>query len=420
MRISLISLFILIGTVLLGQSDNPFLNRAYWKENPSIEQVAEEIEKGNDPSEFNEYKFDAVTWAIIQRVSHQTIWFLLDQEGNGVNKRSHDGRTPIFWAAYRGDVQFMKELIEKGAKTDLIDDHGYSLVNFAATTGQLNLDLYDLCIENGAKLETEKNRDGATPLLLLIPHLKDPKKIKYFEEKGLSLNQLDKFGNNAFVYAAKTGNKKLMEYLIKYGIDPKINNSAAVIFACKGTRGTTNSVETYQYLKSLGLSMTETDSKGKTALHYLSSNCEDIDVFNFFIKHGVQLSEKDKKGNMPFLNAVSRNSREIVQFLAENTKNINGKNNKSENALHLAVKRNNLDILEILLSQNIDINAKNENGLTPLHLAAMTAKDDSIIKKLVEAGADKQLLTPFEETAFDLANENELLTQERISLDFLK
>lgn len=419
-RIGLLSLFILIGSTLIGQSENPFLNRAYWTENPSIKQITTDIEKGNDPSAFNAHKFNAVTWAIIEGTSNETVWFLLQQKGNDVNKRAHDGRTPIFWAAYKNNVTFMQELISKGAKTDLIDDHGFSLINFAASTGQLNTDLYDLCFENGAKVETEKNNDGATPLLLLIPHLQTSEMIDYFVEKGLSLAQTDAQGNNAFVYAAKTGNQEIMNHLIEQGLDPKANNSAAVIFASKGTRRNVNSVKTYEYLKSLGLSLTTTDAEGRTALHYLSNRCEDLSVLTFFVKQGIELIARDKKGNTPFLNAVSNNSIEVIRSLSEKMNDLNIKNERGENALHLAVKRNDLEVLTFVLDMELDINSKTTDGLTPLHLAAMTAKDDKLMKMLVDAGADRRIKTPFEETAFELANENEILMKEGISLNFLK
>ena len=116
----LVSLFLVLFS--FGQSENIFLERSYWKENPTIEEVKSKIKKGNNPSEFNQHKFDAVTWAIIERVTNSTVWFLLEQDGNSVNKRSHDGRTPIFWAAYRGNVELMTQLIDKGAKSVQAND----------------------------------------------------------------------------------------------------------------------------------------------------------------------------------------------------------------------------------------------------------------------------------------------------------
>ena len=58
------------------------------------------------------------------------------------------------------------------------------------------------------------------------------------------------------------------------------------------------------------------------------------------------------------------------------------------------------------------------DGLTPLHLAAMKAKDVKLLQLLISKGADKKILTDFNESAFDLAKENELLSKSDIT--FLK
>jgi hypothetical protein len=50
----------------------------------------------------------------------------------------------------------------------------------------------------------------------------------------------------------------------------------------------------------------------------------------------------------------------------------------------------------------------------------MLAKDDQILRYLISVGAEKDVVTSFDETAYNLANENELLKKAQISVDFLK
>ena len=88
--------------------------------------------------------------------------------------------------------------------------------------------------------------------------------------------------------------------------------------------------------------------------------------------------------------------------------------------LHLAVSKNDLKLLQKLEKYEIDVNAVNEEIMTPLHKAALIAKDDKILKYLVEKGADVTIKTEFNETAYDLASENEVLQKNAINIDFLK
>ena len=51
-------------------------------------------------------------------------------------------------------------------------------------------------------------------------------------------------------------------------------------------------------------------------------------------------------------------------------------------------------------------------------MAAMQSESDVSLKYLVANGADKKIKTDFDESVFDLVNNNELLKS--INLDFLK
>jgi ankyrin repeat protein len=68
----------------------------------------------------------------------------------------------------------------------------------------------------------------------------------------------------------------------------------------------------------------------------------------------------------------------------------------------------------------VDINIKNELGLSALHLAAMKATDNKIINMLLIAGADKNVLTDYEESTYHLANENEILMANEIDISQLQ
>ncbi|MEM7185280.1 MAG: ankyrin repeat domain-containing protein [Bacteroidota bacterium] len=355
---------LLLGGLGMAQ-ENVFLDRSYWKANPTLEKVKSDIALGNDPAELNGNAFDAVTWALIEKTDNVVVKFLLELDGNGVNKLTHDGRTYIFWAAYKDNLLMMHYLLDKGARTDVIDSHGYSVMNFAAATGQKNPALYDFLIAQGADPKTEKNDDGANALLLLAPFLEDDTMIDYFADKGLDPRSTDTKGNGLFNYAAKKGNIDFLTLLINKGMPYKsVNkeNGNAFIFASQGTRGSSNSLETYKYLEQLGIEPNITTDKGFTPLHALGYKNTDLKIFSYFIEKGVDVDQKDMNGNTAFINAASRNALESVSFLAKHVKDINLANNKGQSALTRAVSGNASEVVKMLLERGAQTSGMDSEG----------------------------------------------------------
>lgn len=488
-KLSILLIGFLFGIQVYSQ-DNIFLKREFWDSKPSIETIDLKIKEGNDIAEATSSNFDGVVYAILQEAPNKTIEYAISKEGNDVNKLTHDGRTYIFWAAYKGNVELMQYLISKGAKTNLTDDKGSTIMNFAASSGQKNTKVYDICLANGADLNKDLTPYGANALLLAAPFDTDFSLINYFTSKGLDLNSVDTDGNGIFNYVSKTGNIQLLNQLLEKGVT---FNDNAMILASQGTRSATNLLEFFKYLEGLGIKPNTISKDGTTALHALASRVNDQKLLGYFIEKGVDINQADANGVTAFMNAASRNSLEVVTLLSVNVKDINAKNNKGETALSLAVANNSPEIVEFLIGKNanvsvldasgnhlgyyllqsynskntdvfetklallqskglditlaqkdgntlyhlalnnndlellkrvqkldIDINAKNNEGLTALHKAAMKASDTEVLKYLISMGADKSITTDFEETVYDLASENELLSQKNIAIDFLK
>lgn len=129
---NLFSIAITFLSLAIQAQNNTLLERSFWKTNPSIAAIEAEIEKGNDPTELNVNAFDPTVLAINEQASNEAVKYLLSIKGNEVNKITHDQRTYIFWAANKGNIELMEYLLSKGAKTNLYDDKGYSILNFCS------------------------------------------------------------------------------------------------------------------------------------------------------------------------------------------------------------------------------------------------------------------------------------------------
>jgi ankyrin repeat protein len=361
----LASLFMTLGTI--AQDSNVFLDRGFWKAKPDLATVQTTISEGNDATALNDNAFDAVVYALLEKADNTVIEYLLSLPGNDLEKRTHDSRTYIFWAAYAGNTTIMEHLLDRGAAIDIRDSHQNTPSTFAASTGQLDTAIYDLFERYGAVLAQEKNGDRANLLLLAAPYMKDEAQMDYFLDKGIALEEMDANGNGIFNYAVRGGNTPFLKQLVSKGIPFKgLNQDGgnAFLFAAQGTRGRQNPIELYQYLKKLGLQVNVVSHDGYTPLHRLALGQKDPDIFEFFIKAGAEVDQKDALGNSPLLNAALRNTLEIVKLLSEKTKNINVANEKGQTALMLALQRNQLEVVDFLVDEGANINVLDASGNT--------------------------------------------------------
>ncbi len=406
-------------TAQQDDTDNPFMDRNYWASHPSITDIDGKIAQGHSITKANRGGFDPTTFAIFGGNPVATIDHLI-QKGNDVNKRTHDSRTYLFWAASRGDLDVMKYLVEKGAKLDLKDSHGYSVTQFTAAGGQTDTKIYDFLIENGADLKNEKDHDGRNVLLVAAPRSKNLDLIDYFVGKGLSLESTDAHGNGIFNITAQGGNIEILKALVARGVSTKKNsntNENAILFASRGGRGSSNGMEIFKYLEGLGLDANITSKSGVTPLHNLSSSSDDLAIYQYFMDKGVNPNTADEKGNTPLLNAASRNKLEVIKFLSEKTSDINHTNNEGHSALTLAVQDNTSEVVDYLISKGAktSILDKDGNNLAYyLFTARGNTRDfDNKVKALRQTGVDFAKPQPDQRTVWHLA-------MDKNDLDLLK
>ncbi|WP_041990698.1 ankyrin repeat domain-containing protein [Capnocytophaga cynodegmi] len=348
------------------------------------------INKGANIDEKNENGANALLLAIPHIKDLKEAQYFI-KKGLSLKSIDNNGDNALFYAARNGNQKIINQLIKKGLNPKTLNNKGQNLM-FAASEGSRmktnDLEFFKY-IESLGVSPNQKDKEGLSPLFILSSRHKDIAVLNYFLDKGNSVNQLDKEGNT-----------------------PLINASSR------------NSLEVVSLLENKSSNINTTNNQGHSALT-LAVARNTSDVVSYLIKKGADINVKDTKGNtLVYYLLESYTPRDIKKFdekwniLAEKGLNFAQNQEKGSNIYHLAVDKADLNLLQKVASVNVDINVKNQDGLTPLHKAAMTAKNLDIIKFLLEKGAKKTITTDFEETAYDLAKENEALKDKDIN--FLK
>ena len=116
----------------------------------------------------------------------------------------------------------------------------------------------------------------------------------------------------------------------------------------------------------------------------------------------------------------TRPTRQMITQLLKAGVSAHGVDSEGNTLAHIAVQKHSMFLLEKAIEMGVDLNKQNNMNLSPLHFAAMQGKDKDLMLMLVDKGANKELKTEFDESAYDLALENELLQKEKVNVQFLR
>ena len=358
-KVVLIASFVFAVVSANAQNRNSLLQSDFWKQKPTVEAVKAEISKGNNPAESDQRHFDPTSMAINADAPLETIKFLLDQEGNPVTKGTHHSRTYLHWAASKGNIELVSELLKRGSDAEKGDSYGTPVVAYAASTGQANTALYDTFFKLGSDPK-KKYTNGANLLLLSIAADKDLKLADYLVSKGLSFKDVDAEGATAFDYAAKSGNIELLKAVLAKGAKP---TGLALYYASQGGRMSSASLELYKYLvEDLKLNPSATNKEGNNVLHNIVRRPNQEEIIKYFLAKGVDGNKANEEGNTPFMNAAAGRNLSVLELLAPKVKNINAVNKKGESALTEAIAHGSSEVAAYLIGKGANVKIEDAAG----------------------------------------------------------
>ncbi|MGM9478314.1 ankyrin repeat domain-containing protein [Pedobacter sp. GSP4] len=321
-------------------------------------------------------------------------------KGLDLKSTDADGLNAFGYVARSGNIEILKLLIKKGIP---VDQGALITASEGSRRGSNGIEVYEY-LESLKIKPTNTNKEGRNVLHALVRKPKQNDIIVHFIAAGVDVNQADNDGNTALMNAA-SGNRDTSVFAL---LLPKVKNINQVNnkgLSALAIAVNSNSPAIVDYLLSKGADLKTVDKEGNNLAYYLIQSYSSAEAGRGFNAGGPSKAE-EFEGKLKLLQAKGFN-------LATAQKNGN-------TLYHLAVAKGDLGLVKRIQDFKIDVNSPNREGITPLHKAAMISKDDVMLKYLLSIGAKKEAKTSFDESAFDLASENESLTKGNVSLSFLK
>ena len=253
-----------------------------------------------------------------------------------VNQTDSEGKSILFHAINRKDVENVKKLINVGANINLKDAYNNSIIDKAIKIG--NVEIIDLLLrKNNLSLNIVNSNEEPPIISVLLSEkfLEEEKKeiIDKFIEKGSNINMVDGNGNSPLMHAIQKKYLSIIELLFSNGIDINIKNK-----------------------------------KDETALN-IARNMKNKLIINYLYDKGYNVyNTENNEVTFKMMKQIMRDiNKELLERLIQYNKfNINTKESDTGNTLlHFAVEDGNIIMIEYLINRGADRSIKNKSSFTP-------------------------------------------------------
>ena len=253
------------------------------------------------------------------------------------------------------DESEIRRLIQEGVEYIIINDQGYSLLQFAAIKGFVFA--LEEMINNGA-----------------------------------DVNIIDSNGENVFFLAARHGQIQCLKAIINSGFDPNIPDHRGWVPLHYFVRLIEFNIDTafiaIHALSTAGVDMNSKDNTGFTALHIMIL-LENLSLVRNFLLAGADITVNDNSGRSCVEIACWTDNQEIINSVKYySPSNIENTPLMKESDLRIAARCGNIEKLQELINEGVNIFSRNRNNETALHLSIKSGQMGAM-KKLLQAGANR-------------------------------
>lgn len=342
---------------------------------------------------------------------------LISHSATAIDILDDENRTPLHLAAAGGSTSCITYLLEKGANSNAKDCTGKSPLQNASFRGFV--DCMKILIEKGGAEVNTKDNEESTPLhKTSLLQSSDP--LEYLISKGGDIFARTIYHDTPLHYAAAGGSVSCMELLIKHGADVNAideedvtplhqaafsgHGDAVTLLLRKGARvdakdqiGTSplhsaasaGHIECIDLLVNNGEFVNVVDTSGISPLHQAAFHGF-VHCVKRLVQLGAKVEMRDETGETALHKAAFNGHVECCVACIDHGVDVNAKDTRSETPLHLACFNGFADCVEFLLKSKALLDARDSDGETPMHYAALNGHLDCV-RHLVKYGADINL-----------------------------
>ena len=302
-------------------------------------------------------------------------------------------------AAYRCDVERVKELLAKGANPNARSPRGQTPLYLLEFGNSYQSEAFDACAQillaAGADINAS-NGDGETPLMqCFVGGFPNLKRIEFLLEHGADVNRQDKDGKSALMRAGAAlwrDNEALWKLLSKYKPDLELRNQEGnTVLLCAALQSSPYEHDLERWIE-LGADLHARNQRGETVLHLLASSKSGHAMLVRVLKDGADPNVQDLHGSSPLHCVVKayweypERKLAMLKALLSAGARSDPRNERGSTPLAQACALGNDAAVEVLLAAGANPSNRDLTGVTPLAEAARRGRF-RIVHRLVECGA---------------------------------
>jgi len=304
------------------------------------------------------------------------ILYLLEKNAN-INARDYYGAAPLHYAAQRGNVVAIQELLSHpNIDIEAKDRTQMTALHCACSNG--SLDVVEVLIGSGANFRCTDEED-LRPLhfAAMEGHLAVVKLLfDCGEQKGgwHTLSRMildeDRDGQTALHLAVENGHIHIVEECLENGAN--VNHYNVNLITSMHLAATSGKLEIVKVLVEHDANIEATNWLQETPLHR-AALFNRVNIVQYLLEIGAKIDCRDKDNETPLMMAVRKNNTAVVKELMRLGADITLKDADDRTCMYIAAEEDCLETLELLLNHPKGrslIEEFDEGENTPLHVAA--------------------------------------------------